>query len=186
MPQVGDKKFPYTKEGKARAAAARRIKHGSSKRHKRQVSSFNVEKEYAQQEKDQASFIKGETKRSRADARKMLGQMVDKAVGDAKVARKLVEFKKSKRPKKQPSEAQLKETRYLADAKSAREGILDLRGTKAPPLPKNWRKLDKKSGVRQLFREWFKQNQGKKAKTKKPKVNLRKHLARFERATGQK
>ena len=180
MPQVGDQKFSYTKEGKARAAAARRIKQGSSKR-KRQVSSFNAEKEYAQQEKDQASFIKGEAKKDRAGARKMLDQMADKAVGDAKVARKLVEFKKSKRPKKQPSEAKFKETKYLADAKAAREGLLDLTGTKAPSLPKNWRTLDKNSGIRQLFREWYKQNRGKK-----PKINLRKHLARFERATGQK
>ena len=57
MPKVGNKKFPYTAKGKARAAAARRIKQGSSKRYKRQVSSFNAEKEYAQQEKDQQKML---------------------------------------------------------------------------------------------------------------------------------
>ena len=188
MPKVGNKKFPYTAKGKSdarREAALRARKMDQSKR-PRTESSFNVEREYAQQAKDQSSFIKGEAKKDRAGARKMLDRMADKAVGDAKVARRLVDFKKSKRPKKQPSKGQLKETRYLADAKAAREGLLDLTGTKAPPLSKNWRTLDKSSGIRQLFREWYKQNRGKKAKTKKPKVNLRKHLARFERATGQK
>jgi len=97
-------------------------------------------------------------------------------------------FASAKKAKKEEAKFQskLKETRYLADAKAAREGLLDLKGTKAPSLPKNWRSLDKNSGIRQLFREWYKVNRGKKAKTKKPKINLRKHLARFERATGQK
>ena len=188
MPKVGNKKFPYTAKGKAQArreAALRARKMDESKRPRSQ-SSFNVKKEYAGQKADQTKFIDEESKRSRAKVGKALGKMAERGVADAKVARRLVDFKKSKRPKKQLSKEGLKETRYLADAKAAREGLLDLTGTKAPPLPKNWRTLDKDSGIRQLFREWYKQNSGKKAKSKKPKVNIKSHIARLERAVGVK
>ena len=60
-----------------------------------------------------------------------------------------------------------------------------LKSTKPPTLPKNWRSLPTSDPKRVAFRAWYKENTGKKAKTKKPKVNLRKHLAGFRRATGQ-
>tara|TARA_Y100001938_G_C8097740_1_gene439298 strand:- start:3242 stop:3940 length:699 start_codon:yes stop_codon:yes gene_type:complete len=133
-------------------------------------STFNVKKEYAKQKAGDEKFAQGPT------------------------PHEVFEFDKKAKKQEAKFQSKLKETRYLADAKAAREGVLDLKGTKAPPLPKNWRTLDKNSGIRQLFREWYKQNRGKKAKTKRPtlrntqgrQVNLRKHLARFERATGQK
>lgn len=214
MPKVGNKKFPYTTKGKAQArreAALRARKMDRSKR-PRTESSFNVEKEYAAQKAGDAKHRKhladlakkadhtGPT--SGKDLMKFGGgasqstfnvkkEYAKQKAGDERLAQGPTPhevFESDKKAKRQEAKFQskLKETRYLADAKAAREGVLDLTGTKAPPLPKNWRTLDKNSGIRQLFREWYKQNRGKKAKTKKPKINIKSHIARLEKSVGVK
>ena len=164
----------------AARSAARRIKQGSSKRYKRQVSSFNAEKEYAQQEKDQQKMLDKPSPHTTPTSGKGLMKFGGGASQGSLNTKK--EYARQGANEAEDSRDSVRRAKYghikAAEKKS-------LKSTKPPTLPKNWRSLPTSDPKRVAFRAWYKENMGKKAKTKKPKVNLRKHLAGFRRATGQ-
>lgn len=193
MPKVGKKKFAYTFTGmkKARAEAAKQAKqarHTRTKGHKWAMppqGSGMGEGEEAKHKKALAKYHSKQADKPSPHTTPTSGKDLMKFGGGASQGSLNVKKEYARQEANEAEDTHDRDRRAKYGHIKAAEKK-SLKGAKPPSLPKNWRSLPANDPKRVAFRAWYKENMGKKSKTKKPKINLRKHLARFERATGQK